>query len=255
MINFPIVKAFPSGHSDPPTFTYMDGEWYDSWGVTRTWADGRDGFIPLLSSETLDENKDLAYEIGERFRDTFSNNITMVNAILSYVQRLTEYGYDEDNVYMNDEAQVEWAWNADEMVQVMDESQGIVAVGDCEDMAFLCLTIYSAAGIETAIIDCPSHCALLIWMPEYPNANIYWELSDDDRGPGWIWVEATGEQNPVGWTPSDFNDGYWTAYTIEDGFYVEQYPVEDYSEDDVWSTSLEIIIIIIVIIIKIFSIQ
>jgi len=255
MINFPIVKAFPSGHSDPPTFTYIDGEWYDSWGVTRTWADGRDGFIPLLSSETLDENKDLAYEIGERFRDTFSNNITMVDAILSYVQRLTEYGYDEDNVYMNDEAQVEWAWNADEMVQVMDESQGIVAVGDCEDMAFLCLTIYSAAGIETAIIDCPSHCALLIWMPEYPNANIYWELSDDDRGPGWIWVEATGEQNPVGWTPSDFNDGYWTAYTIEDGFYVEQYPVEDYSEDDVWGTLLEIIIIIIVIIIKIFSIQ
>jgi len=253
LINLPIAEAFPSGNTNPPTFTYKEGEWYDSWGVPRTWTYGGNGFIPILSSETLGANKDLAFTIGERFRHTYSNNITMADAILAYVQRWTEYGYDEDNVYMNKVYQEEWAWNADEMAQAFNENQGIIAIGDCEDMAFLCLTIYSAAGIETAIIDAPQHCALLIWMPEYPNANIYWELSDDDRGPGWIWVEATGEENPVGWTPSDYNDGYWTAYTLENGVYKEQHPTQDYSEDDYWGTLLEIISIIIIIIMRIFS--
>lgn len=251
-INFPVAEAFPSGNTYPPTFTYKQGEWYDSWGVTRTWASGSNGFIPLLSSETLGANSELAYAIGERFRDTYTNDVAMADAILAYVQRWTEYGYDEDNVYMNNVAQEEWAWNADEMAHTFNENLGIVAVGDCEDMAFLCLTIYSAAGIDTAIIDAPGHCALLIWLPEYSNANIYWELSEDDRGQGWIWVEATGEDNPVGWTPSDYNDGDWTAYTFQNGIYNEQYPVQDYSEDDYWGTILEIIIIILSIISKLF---
>ena len=27
-------------------------------------------------------------------------------------------------------------------------------------------------------------------------------------------MEATGSSNPLGWTPSDFEDGQWTAYPI-----------------------------------------
>jgi hypothetical protein len=60
----------------------------------------------------------------------------------------------------------------------------------------------------------PGHAALLIWLPEYDNANYYWDIPDDDREYGWIWVEATGEQNPLGWTPPDFADGNWIAYPL-----------------------------------------
>ena len=59
-------------------------------------------------------------------------------------------------------------------------------------MAFLCATIYMGASMEIVLVDAPGHMALLIWLPEYPNANEYWDLSDDDKRAGWIWVEATG---------------------------------------------------------------
>jgi hypothetical protein len=80
-------------------------------------------------------------------------------------------------------------------------------------MAFLCGTIYVGAGFDAAIIDATDHCALLIWLPEFSNANYYWDINDG-RGAGWIWVEATGSSNPLGWTPSDFEEGEWTAYPI-----------------------------------------
>jgi hypothetical protein len=54
----------------------------------------------------------------------------------------------------------------------------------------------------------------LIWLPEFSNANSYWDLSNDGRDAGWIWVEATGSSNPLGWTPPDFENGGWTAYPI-----------------------------------------
>ena len=56
----------------------------------------------------------------------------------------------------------------------------------------------------------------MIWLPEFSNANSYWDISNDDRDAGWIWVEATGSSNPLGWTPPDFRDGGWTAYAIGD---------------------------------------
>ena len=70
------------------------------------------------------------------------------------------------------------------------------------------------AGFDAAIVDATDHAALLIWLPEFSNANNYWDLPNDDRDAGWIWVEATGESNPLGWTPPDFEDGGWTAYPI-----------------------------------------
>ncbi len=53
----------------------------------------------------------------------------------------------------------------------------------------------------------PITCALLIWLPEFSNANNYWDIPNDGRDAGWIWVEATGSSNPLGWTPPDFEDG------------------------------------------------
>jgi len=203
------ANGFPAS-----SFTRKGGDWYDNWGINRNYYGGSDGYLPNLAAETLDENKERAYSIGEWFQANYPTETARAVAILKYVQTWTEYGYDSDNVVRGGAAQEEWAWNADEMAHAFNEDTGVKAIGDCEDMAFLCGTIYVGAGFDAAIVDAPGHVALLIWLPEFSNANNYWDLSNDDRDAGWIWVEATGSSNPLGWTPPDFEDGGWTAYAI-----------------------------------------
>jgi hypothetical protein len=179
------------------SFTQQHGDWYDNWEIDRNDAgyDGElPGYLPNLASETLGENKELAYSIGQQFLDRYQNTNDRADAILKYVQTWTYYGYDSDNFVRNGVAQEEWAVNADEFAHAFNQNTGVKAVGDCEDMAFLCGTIYVGAGFDAAIIDATDHVALLIWLPEYPNADHYWDL-DDGRGPGWIWIEATGSEN------------------------------------------------------------
>jgi len=213
------VSGLPSGGVYPPTFTKgADGYWYDSWGFNRNRYSGEKGYLPNIAYETLDgilgNNKELAYSIGEQLKTNYPNRLERAEQVLRYVQRWTEYGYDRDNVIVEGVPQSEWAWNADEMAHAFNPTTGTVAIGDCEDMAFLCATIYIGAGFDAAIIEAPGHCALLIWLPEYPHATVYWDIRDG-RGHGWIWVEATGPNNPLGWTPPDFEDGYWNAYPLE----------------------------------------
>ena len=248
-IMVPKAQATPSGGSIPPRFSYKSGEWYDSFGITRTNAEGTHGYLPQLLSETIGTNSELAFQIGEKFQNTYSDRNTRAEKILKYVQTWVEYGYDSDNVVMNGVSQDEWAWNADELAHSFDETSGTTAVGDCEDMAFLCATLYEGAGFETAIIDAPGHCALLIWLPDYPNANQYWELPEDSRGAGWIWVESTGSTNPLGWTPSDFSDGGWTAYTHVNNVYTPQQPNQGSTDDTSTNgfSNWDLVIIIIVV--------
>ena len=210
-VAFPLssVNAFPSSG-----YEEKNGSWFDDWNINRNYYSGRYGYLPDLAYETLDENKDLAFSIGESFRGNYSGKTEMAVAILKYVQKWTDYGYDEENVFMDGVAQDEWAWNADEMAYSFNETTGVKAVGDCEDLAFFCATIYKGAGFDVAIVDAPGHVALLIWLPEFANADNYWNIPDDNRGAGWIWVESTGSTNPLGWTPSDYDDGNWDAYPI-----------------------------------------
>jgi hypothetical protein len=126
------------------------------------------------------------------------------------------------------------------MAHAFNENTGAKAIGDCEDMAFLCVTIYVGAGFDAAIVDATEHAALLIWLPEFPNANNYWDIPDDDRDAGWIWVEATGSSNPLGWTPPDFESGGWTAYPIGS---LEFIPETQPSQPD--STNLDVLGIIV----------
>jgi hypothetical protein len=203
------ANGFPAS-----SFTLNEGDWYDNWGIDRNNCAGPDGYLPNLATETLNENKELAYGIGEWFQANYPIETERAVAILKYVQTWTEYGYDSDNVVRGGVPQEEWAWNADEMAHAFNETTGVKAIGDCEDMAFLCGTIYVGAGFDAAIVDAPDHVALLIWLPEFSNANSYWDLSNDGRDAGWIWVEATGSSNPLGWTPPDFENGGWTAYPI-----------------------------------------
>jgi hypothetical protein len=205
------ASAFPAS-----SFNKQFGDWYDNWGIDRNDA-GTDGdfpgFIPNLAYETLGDNKELAYSIGQSFQENYPGETDRAVAILKYVQTWTYYAYDSDNFIRDGVAQDEWAQNADEFAHGFDETTGVKAAGDCEDMAFLCGAIYVGAGFDAAVIDATDHCALLIWLPEFSNANKYWDIGDY-RGIGWIWVEATGSSNPLGWTPDDFLDGRWTAYPI-----------------------------------------
>jgi hypothetical protein len=208
-----VAYGIPSGGVYPPKFTLRNGEWYDSWGFDRNNAEGSDGFLPNVAYESIGTWNDTAYRIGERFKTNYPQKVERAEAILKYVQKWTEYGYDSDNVVKDGVAQDEWAWNADEMADAFNENTGVKAIGDCEDMAFLCSTIYLAAGFEVALVSPPEHVALMIWLPEYSNANCYWDINDG-RGEGWIWVEATGKNNPLGWTPPDFNDGNFDVYPL-----------------------------------------
>ncbi len=205
-----LVAAFPS-----QGFTMRSGDWYDSFGIDRNSYSGPHGYLPSMATETIGENRELAYGIGVAFSDNYVSETRRAEVILQYVQTWVEYGYDAENVFQNGVAQDEWAWNADELARMFNESTGIKAVGDCEDMAFLCATIYTGAGIEAALVDAPDHVACLIWLPSYPNADNYFDLTNDDKGAGWIWIEATGKNNPLGWTPPDYEDGDWEAYFFD----------------------------------------
>jgi hypothetical protein len=205
------ASGFPAS-----SFSQQNGDWYDNWEIDRNNAGTNGnlpGYLPNLASETLGNNKELAYSIGEQFQIQYPDKVDRAVAILKYVQTWTEYGYDSDNFIRKGVAQDEWAQNADEFAHAFKDATGVKAIGDCEDMAFLCGTIYVGAGIDAAVIDATDHCALLIWLPEFSNANDYWDINDG-RGAGWIWVEATGSSNPLGWSPPDFEDGGWTAYPI-----------------------------------------
>ena len=232
---FPLISVAygsPSGGVYPPKFTLSFGEWYDSWGFNRNYYGGSYGFLPNVAYESIGADKELAYAIGERFKTNYRQRVERAEAILSYVQRWTDYGYDEDNVRMEGVPQKEWAWNGDEMAHMFNETTFSVAIGDCEDMAFLCSTIYLAAGFDVVLVSPPEHVALMIWLPEYDNANYYWDILDG-RGAGWIWVESTGEHNPLGWTPPDFNDGEFEVYSLSIISNINYAPHDPQAEDDV----------------------
>jgi hypothetical protein len=232
------VSCLPSGGIYPPKFIYRNGYWYDTWGFNRNFYAGDDGYLPNLAYETLGENRDLAFELGLEFKEKYIDKVDRATAILNFVQLWTEYGFDEDNVFRGGSAQEEWAWNADEMMNMLNTTLHLVATGDCEDVSFLCATIYLAAGYEVVLVEPPEHVALLIWLPEYPNANIYWDIPDDGKDFGWIWVEATGENNRVGWTPPEFSDGFWWVYPlIFFNFEVDFFPENPSVDDDVTVTA------------------
>lgn len=243
-----VASALPAS-----SFTFREGDWYDNWGINRNNYAGSNGFLPNLVPETLGENKELAYSIGERFQDNYQSKTERAVAILKYVQTWTEYGYDSDNVVRDGIAQEEWAWNADEMAHAFNQTTGVKAKGDCEDLAFLCGTIYVGAGFDAALVDAPGHVALLIWLPEFSNADYYWDINDG-RGAGWIWVEATGSSNPLGWTPSDYEDGGWTAYPIANSSVFVAEP-EQFEPTATSSDDLDILSIIVVIILAVVTLM
>jgi hypothetical protein len=103
----------------------------------------------------------------------------------------------------------EFALNADELATAIVEDG--IGYGDCEDMAVLLAVMYKAAGLRSAIVLVPEHTSALVYLPEYNKATAFFELENE---PGWVWAEATGRNNPLGWVPEQYRSTEIAAYEI-----------------------------------------
>jgi hypothetical protein len=103
----------------------------------------------------------------------------------------------------------EFAQNADEMSAAIQRDK--VCRGDCEDMAVLLAVMYKGAGYRSAVVLAPSHTAALVYLPDYKRAGASLELGGE---PGWVWCEATGRNNNLGWIPKRYTGVRLAAYEV-----------------------------------------
>ncbi len=195
-------------------FYQEDGEIFDDWDICRTDATGEDGFFrisatgfhPIIAAESLGQNADQAYRIGQQFAGEYQDVTQRAEEIFAFVRDSVRYTSDESLFGF-----AEFAQNADELAQIIDDKG--VAHGDCEDYAVLLAVMYKGAGFRSAIVLAPEHAAALVWLPGYGEANR--SLSVDGEA-GWIWAEATGGNNPLGWMPEEFVGIELEVYEVED---------------------------------------
>ena len=184
-------------------FNKVDDEVFDDWHICRTNPVGDDGFFqvketktevsfrPVIALESLGEYVDVAYEMGEQFAKKYPDQIQRAEKIFEYVRDSIQYMTDLSQFDMP-----EYAQNADEVASVLHEKG--TAYADCEDYALLLAVMYQGAGYRSGIILCPGHAAATLYLPEYQKANMVFTLNGVR---GWIWLEATGNNNPFGWFP------------------------------------------------------
>jgi len=203
------ILAIPSAE-----FYQEDGEIFDDWDICRTNAAGEDGFFqvsaagfyPIIVGESLGQNADLTYRIGQQFAADYPDTHQRAEEIFAFARDRVRYTSDESQFNV-----AEFAQNADEVVSAIEDNG--VAHGDCEDYAVLLAVMYKGAGFRSAIVLAPEHAAALVYLPEYREANQ--SLSVDGEA-GWIWAEATGGNNPLGWMPEEFAGTELEVYEVED---------------------------------------
>lgn len=190
----------------------MDGELFDDWGICRTRAFGNDGFYqvsetgfrPAIAFESLGEYAALAYGLGEQIASKYPDQLQRAEAVFHFVRDRVNYTPDIDQFEYE-----EFAQNADELATAIDENG--VGYGDCEDSAVLLAIMYKGAGYRSAIAIGKEHTATLVYLPEYKKATAIFTLKEE---PGWVWAEATGKNNPLGWAPKEFINARLAAYEI-----------------------------------------
>ena len=196
-------------------FYKQGGEIFDDWDLCRTRAEGEDGFFqlrsetqfcPIILGESLGENADTAYKMGQQLARDYPDAQQRAQAVFAFAR---------DRVgYTSDEAQFgfpEFAQNADEVAANI-EGEGL-AYGDCEDYSALLAVMYKAAGFRSAIVVAPDHAATLVYLPEYRQANLILSV---DGEPGWVWAEATGGNNPLGWMPERYIGAELAVFEVGD---------------------------------------
>jgi len=70
----------------------------------------------------------------------------------------------------------------------------------------------------------PEHTALLVYLPGYNKATAVFELKGE---PGWVWAEATGRNNPLGWVPEQYVGTEMAAYEISAEIPSYEIPAEE----------------------------
>ena len=201
------ASAFPS-----EGFYERGGDIFDDWEICRTRAFGEDGFYqiteigfrPVIAFQSLGEEADLAYSLGEQIAAKYPDPVRRAEAIFHFVRDRVEYTPDVEQT--GDE---EFAKNADELAIAIVEDG--IGYGDCEDMTVLLAVMYKAAGFRSAIAIVSEHTAVLVYLPEYSKATAVFELEGE---PGWVWAEATGRNNPLGWVPKQYRNVKIATYEI-----------------------------------------
>jgi hypothetical protein len=185
----------------PTESYYGNGGVYDSWNICRTSAfvergffqAKENGFDPIITRESFGNYSNSAYELGKEFAREYPNSIQRAEKIFYFVRDNVDYLSDDDQF-----GRKEFAQNADELANQIKKGRGF---GDCEDYAILLAVIYKGAGYRSAIVLVPRHAAALVYLPNYNKANYFWKVNGTNS---WIWAEATGKRNPLGWTPEKF---------------------------------------------------
>jgi predicted transglutaminase-like cysteine proteinase len=193
-------------------FYTRGGNTFDDWKICRTDASGDDGyyqisetgFRPVIAFESLGAQADLAYSLGQQIANQYPDPLQRAEAVFYFVRDRVRYTSDVDSF-----GSEEFAENADELAKtIVTDGSG---AGDCEDMTVLLAVMYKAAGFRSAIMLLPEHTAVLVYLPDYNQATAFFELEGET---GWIWAEATGRNNPLGWAPDDYLDMEIPAYEI-----------------------------------------
>ena len=195
-------------------FDERNGEVFDDWGICRTRAFGDDGFYqltktgfrPVIAFESLGEHAALAYSLGQQVADKYPDQIQRAEAVFHFVRDRVNYTPDIDQF-----KQDEFAQNADELAVAINKSG--VGYGDCEDSAVLLAVMFKGAGYRSAIVVGKEHTATLVYLPDYNKATAIFTLKGE---PGWVWAEATGKNNPLGWVSKEFINVQLGAYEISE---------------------------------------
>lgn len=190
----------------------LGSEVFDDWGIFRTRAHGENGFYqlsetsfrPVIAFESLGVDAALAYTLGRSFANEYPDEIQRAEALFHFVRDRVQYTPDVDQFGYE-----EFALNADELAIAINENG--IGHGDCEDSAILLAVMYKGAGYRSVIAVGKEHTATLVYLPGYDKATTVFEM---DGEPGWIWAEATGKNNPLGWVPKEFINAQVDVYEI-----------------------------------------
>jgi hypothetical protein len=196
---------------------------FDDWDISRTRAAGADGFYqiseagfrPVIAYESLGEEADIACRIAQEMMAKYPDRVQRAEKIFYYARDRVQYTPDKDQFQQD-----EFAQNADELATEI--TQDGLAHGDCEDSAVLLAVMYKGAGYRSAIAVAPGHTAAMVYLPEYKKGSIF----KMDGEEGWVWAEATGRKNPLGWIPKEFVGGELYAYEIKDERVTRAEPTE-----------------------------
>ena len=201
------ASATPSGG-----FQEINEELFDDWSICRTRSFGEDGFYqitdtgfrPVIVYESLGNDAAFAYNLGRKFTEKYPDRFQRAEMIFEFVKNSVDYASDIDH-FRSDE----FAQNADELAMAIDKNTS--SYGDCEDSATLLAVMYKGAGYRTAIAVAPGHTAALVYLPDYDKAPAVFKIAGE---PGWMWAEATGKNNPLGWVSKEFIGARIATYEI-----------------------------------------